>query len=72
MRVRLRLRVRGNFNIVVNGVVRDFSGKDQSAMQTQTHSVKEPSEKSDKICNAIRPLCVYYKTDKNIYTVVDK
>ena len=33
------LRLRQNFNIVVNGVVRDFGGKDQSKTQTLTHSV---------------------------------
>ena len=35
----MRLHFRENFNIVVNGVVRDFDGKDQS--KTQTHSVNE-------------------------------
>ena len=33
----MRLRLREDFNIVVNGVVRDSGGKDQS--KTQTHSV---------------------------------
>ena len=35
---RLRFRLRENFNIVVNGVVRGFGGKDQ----IETHSVNEP------------------------------
>ena len=38
----MRLRLREHFNIVVNGVVRDFGSKDQSKTQTETHSVKEP------------------------------
>ena len=36
------MHLRENFNIVVNGVVRDFGGKDQSKSQTQTHSINEP------------------------------
>ena len=40
--MRLRLCSREHFNIVVNGVVRDFGDKDQSKTQTQTRSVDEP------------------------------
>ena len=36
----MRLPSRENFNIVVNGVVSDSGGKDQS--KTQTHSVDGP------------------------------
>ena len=36
------MRLREHFNIVVNRVVRDFGGEDQSKMQTQTHSVNGP------------------------------
>ena len=40
--MRLRLRLREKFNIVVNGVVRDFGSKDQSKTQTQANSVNGP------------------------------
>ena len=36
----VRLRLREHFNIDVNGVVRDSSGKDQS--KTHTHTVNGP------------------------------
>ena len=41
----MRLRLREKFNIVVNGLARDFGGKDQSKTQTQAqaHSVNGPS-----------------------------
>ena len=35
----MRLRLRENFNNVVNGVVRDFGGKDESKMQIQTQQI---------------------------------
>ena len=34
--------LREHFNIVVNGVVGDFGGKDQSQTQMQTRSVNKP------------------------------
>ena len=40
--MRVRLRSRKIFNIVVNGMVRDSGRKDQSKTQTQTHSINEP------------------------------
>ena len=36
----MRLHLREHFNIVVNGVVRDSGGEDQS--KTHTHTVNEP------------------------------
>ena len=41
MRVRLCICMKF-FNIVVNGVVGDFSGKHQGKKQTQMYSVNEP------------------------------
>ena len=40
--MRVRFRLRETFNIVVNGVVSNSGGKDQSKRQTQTHSVNGP------------------------------
>ena len=40
--MRVRWRLREYFNIVVNGVVRDSGGKDQSKTQTHTHTVNGP------------------------------
>ena len=41
-RFTLRLCLRENVNIAVNGVVSDSGGKDQSETQTHTHTVNRP------------------------------